>query len=105
MTATLVRACWGTALLAFPGQVLRAVGHAPTPAARLVLRVLGARQVAQALVIWRSHEVTAAREIGAAVDVAHATSCLVIACTIPSWRRAAAIDMVLAAALATAALR
>ncbi|WP_345032955.1 hypothetical protein [Kutzneria kofuensis] len=42
--------------------------------------------------------------IGAVVDAAHATSCLAIACLSPVWRRAAVIDLAIAAALAANAV-
>jgi hypothetical protein len=101
VTATALRAAWGTVLLAVPDRVLRVTGCPPTSSARWVLRALGARHVVQAVAYRRAQDVDAAHAIGALVDAAHATSCLAIAWLSPAWRRAAAIDMVIAAALAT----
>jgi hypothetical protein len=103
--ATALRAGWGTALLVLPDRILRLAGHHPTPSARRVLRVLGARHLAQAIAAWLAHDTRNTRDIGAVVDTAHAASCLVIACGSPSWRRAAATDMVIATALAVDGIR
>ena len=64
---------WGAAMLVRPGDVTRLVcGGGPEPAAWIV-RVLGARLVAQHVVtlVWPTREVVLA---GAAADVLHAAS-------------------------------
>ncbi|MFB9617226.1 hypothetical protein ACFFS4_43070 [Kutzneria kofuensis] len=104
MIAAALRAAWGTALLAVPDRVLRVAGCPPTSSARWVLRALGVRQVVQAVACRRARDADVALAIGAVVDAAHATSCLAIACLSPVWRRAAVIDLAIAAALAANAV-
>ena len=86
-----LRAAWGTALLAAPGAVLRLFGGTdvgPTP--RRVLRVLGARHLAQAGAEWAFGG--RARQIGMVVDLLHATTSVGFAVVDRRWRRAALSD-------------
>jgi hypothetical protein len=72
-SACAARAAWGLALIVAPGSVLeRRRGHNDR-ASRTVLRVLGIRHVAQAIIIAAapSRQVQSA---GIVVDVLHATS-------------------------------
>jgi hypothetical protein len=94
------RVGWGTVLAVAPDWVLRATGRQSTWPARGVLRVLGARHLVQVVACSRARDPRTALAVGAVVDAAHAASCLAITCVSPTWRRAAAIDFVIAAALA-----
>ncbi|MGH9082815.1 MAG: hypothetical protein ACRDY3_00790 [Acidimicrobiales bacterium] len=88
------RLAWGLGLLAVPARVVRAMGGTPTPGATRVVRVLGARQVAQALVTYRDggrH-----RFLLAAVDGAHAATALALAAGDRRWRRPALTDAAIA---------
>jgi len=100
-----VRACYGAVLLCVPGLALGlATGEPPGPRARTVARVLGARQLAQAVL-------TAYRPrpgvflAGAGVDACHAASMLALAAADPRVRRAGLADAFAATAFtATGAL-
>jgi hypothetical protein len=86
-----IRAGWGTALLLSPGTVLRlfaGVDAGTTP--RRVLRVLGARHVAQAGAEWLGG--SRARQIGIVVDLLHAATSVGFSVVNPRWRRAALTD-------------
>jgi hypothetical protein len=87
----IVRICWGALLLVSPGTVLRLFGGADqgvTP--RRVMRVLGARHVAQAGAEWAFGG--RARQIGTVVDLLHAATSVGLAIIDPRWRRAALSD-------------
>ncbi|MDM4719295.1 hypothetical protein QTQ03_06665 [Micromonospora sp. WMMA1363] len=91
---TAVRLAWGTALLLMPGQLLRPVGPVTTAAER-TLRVLGARQVAQAAVTaYRPTPVVFT--LGAVVDVLHAGTAVALAAVDRRQRSAALTDAVIA---------
>jgi hypothetical protein len=99
------RACYGAALLCAPGLVLGlATGQAPSPRARAVARILGARHLAQAvLTFWRPRP--AVFLTGAGIDACHAASMLALAVADPRMRRAGIADAATAAAFtATGAL-
>lgn len=96
-----VRLGWGVLLLSRAGTVADAMGAPPGSAATLVARLLGGRQVAQALVElawWPRY-----RRLGAAVDLAHAASG-VLATTDDRWRRPASIDAAVATGFAAGGL-
>lgn len=92
------RAAWGAVLLVAPGAVLAAV-VAPAQQrgrpATIVLRVLGARQLAQAAVErrWPRPRVLA---LAATVDALHAASGLLLATVDRRWRRGALLDAAVA---------
>ena len=93
-----VRACYGAALLCAPGTALRLCNRHPAGRrARIVVRVLGFRHLAQAMLtlIRPSPEVFAA---GAAVDACHAASMLAVAAADPRIRRASIADALAATA-------
>jgi hypothetical protein len=83
--------------LLFPTQVTGRLSNR----GREVLRVLGARQVAQALVTGRA-PTAAVLWLGAEVDVAHATSMVALAAIDRRYRRPALVDAAVATAFALA---
>jgi hypothetical protein len=86
-----LRAAWGAALLVSPGAVLRSFGgtdEGTTP--RRVMRVLGARHLAQTGAEWAWGG--RAREIGTVVDLLHAATSVGFSIVSPRWRRAALTD-------------
>lgn len=95
-----VRACYGATLLCAPGPALRlATGRAPSPKARTVARVLGARHLAQAvLTLCRPRRPVLLA--GAGIDVCHAASMLALAAAQPPMRRAGLTDAAAATAFA-----
>jgi len=93
------RAAYGTALLAAPIRMVRALGGDPKDdVALFAARALGARHVLQALATG-SHPGALRRAGGAVVDALHAASMFAVAATDPSRRRPASIDGSVAAAL------
>ncbi len=98
-----LHAVWGGVLVYVPARLLRLTGAPPSPAARRLLRALGARHLAQAVV-------TAARpgpgplRAGSVTDLLHAASCAGLAVTDPRWRRPAILGGLGAMALAAAGL-
>ena len=102
---TAARACYGAALLCAPGLALGlCTGQAPSQRARTVVRILGARHLAQAvLTLWRPRP--AVILAGAGIDACHAASMLVLAVADPRMRIAGIADGAAAAAFtATGAL-
>ena len=100
-----VRACYGAALLCAPGPALGlATGQAPSRRARSVIRILGARHLAQAvLTLWRPRR--AVYLAGAGIDACHAASMLALAAADPRMRGAGIADALAATAFtATGAL-
>ena len=94
------RTGWGIALLLAPGPVLRHVHHAPdTRVARGVLRVLGARHVAQGvgLMLRPEHGWLA---LGATTDALHGLSAVPLALTTGPYGRAGRVEVVVATSLA-----
>lgn len=99
------RACYGAALLCAPGLALGlCTGRAPSQRARVVVRVLGARHLAQAvLTLWRPSPAVLLG--GAGVDACHAASMLALAVADPQLRTAGIADCAAATAFtATGAL-
>ncbi|GIM83288.1 hypothetical protein [Salinispora arenicola] len=91
----LARLVWGGVLLAAPGRVLRSVGGHPGLTPPAVLRVLGVRHLAQAVVLLR-RPTPAAFRLGAVADGLHALTALALAVD-RRRRRIASIDAALAA--------
>lgn len=108
MTATrglvVAHSCVGSLFALRPSSGARLLGYPQEgPAARAVLRVLGGRHLVQALVLFRGGpQVTA---VGAAVDAAHALTCLAYAHQSLRGRRAGRRAAVLASVLSLAEAR
>jgi hypothetical protein len=96
------RAGYGAALLCAPGLALGlCTGQASSARARTVLRILGARHLAQAvLTLWRPRRTVLAA--GAGIDGCHAASMLALAAADPGLRRAGIADAATATAFAAA---
>lgn len=100
----LARGSLGLVEVLAPAAVLRAVGTDPAdPDSLVVLRVLGARHLLQA-VIATARPTSGARRVGVAVDAAHALSMLALAAVSRSHRRAALSSATTATALAAGGL-
>ena len=99
---TVVRAGYGAALLLASGRMIRLVSGRPADRrTRRVVRLLGARHVAQAVVTGvRPGPLPIA--LGAEVDVVHAASMLGVAAIARSQRRSGVVDAAVAAAFAVA---
>jgi hypothetical protein len=96
------RASYGAALLCAPGPIIGVVtGQPPSPSARQVARLLGARHLTQAAVtaVNAGPEVVA---LGTVVDLLHAASMFAFAAVVPDLRRAELADALAATALAVA---
>jgi hypothetical protein len=99
------RACYGTVLLCAPGLALGlCTGRSASQRARAVVRILGARHLAQAvLTLWRPSPAVLLG--GAGVDACHAASMLALAVADPQLRTAGIADCAAATAFtATGAL-
>lgn len=98
-----LRAALGTAYLAvpqwIPGLLL---GVRLDPRARLVVRILGARQLLQAAVLRIAAPSRLALRLGSVVDALHAASMLSLAAFDDRRRRAALGDAAVASSLAAA---
>lgn len=100
-TLELCRGLLGLCQLIRPQLLYRAVvGTHPNPGAVVLMRVLGARHVAQALLLARGGTTAQGgktwHRCGALVDLAHAATMVALACGDRRWRRAAGFDAVLA---------
>ncbi|MEU4244722.1 hypothetical protein [Actinoplanes sp. NPDC026619] len=94
-----VRAAWGTLLVIAPRRVLTFAGTANPGSAVAVVRVLGARQLAQtAMTVLVANRTVAG--CGALVDALHAGTGVILAAASPRWRRPAVADTLIAAAFA-----
>lgn len=92
------RAAWGVVCVLVPGPLVRAVGGAPADeGARVALRVLGARHVAQALLSCLTPGPGLLR-VGAGVDALHALALVSLAAADRRWARVALADAVVAGA-------
>jgi hypothetical protein len=101
-TVTAVRIGWGAALIAAPRPLLRGLARADEPVGRAavaVLRVLGLRHVAQAVVETLGPQ-PVVRYLGTAVDGLHALTAVGLAVLDPRWRRGALTDTAIAASFA-----
>ena len=98
------RAGYGAVQLAVPGwSAEQLLGGPMDPAGRRVVRVLGARQVAQAgLAVSFPDEPLLG--LGAGVDAAHALSMAALALTGSRWRRPALVSGLIATAFAAGVL-
>jgi hypothetical protein len=96
------RLVWGGLLVTAPRTVLRVLTDGAGSEAP-VIRVLGARHVAQAAVEL-ARPTPATLRVGAAVDLLHATTCAAAVACSPTWRRPALIDGIGAVVLATGGL-
>lgn len=102
ITASVVRACYGAALLCMPGRMIAtATGRAASGRACAVARVLGVRHLSQAVIcgLCPTPQLIAA---GTAVDALHSASMLALAGVEPGLRRALLADAGVAAGLASA---
>lgn len=100
-----VRAGYGAALLLAPGPMLRlCTGQPASSAARRVTRLLGARQLIQAVLTAGTGPSATRLRIGAAVDLAHATSMAGLAIADRRVRAATAADALMATTLAVTGL-
>lgn len=99
-----VRGCLGALdLVAAPRVAAAELGSHAGRGETVVMRVLGVRQVAQALLVGRTDSRTAHR-FGAAVDAAHCASMVLLALLDRRHRRAALVQASLAALLGAAEL-
>lgn len=97
-----LRAAVGVARLAYPHTVIPGLAAGPLRGrGRKAVRVLGVRQVTQALVSGLT-PTRAVLWLGAEVDVAHAASMIGLAVFERRYRRAALVDAAIAAAFALA---
>jgi hypothetical protein len=96
------RAGYGAALLCAPGLALGlCAGQASSARARAVVRIVGARHLAQAaLTMWRPRRTVLT--VGAGIDGCHAASMLALAVASPGLRRAGLADAVAAGAFTAA---
>ncbi len=102
--ALFARAGWGTLLVARPDLGLQMLGAPDTSGpAPTVLRILGARHLAQAAVELARGP--AWRRPGAVVDVLHATTSVLFAALDREWRRAALTDATIATLFAATEFR
>ena len=101
---TLARAGYGVALIGVPGLLIGLTGQKPGPRACAVARVLGARHLIQAGVTAVSQLGDPGGSVvlggGAAVDVLHATSMVVLGAADSQVRRAALSDAAVETTLA-----
>ncbi len=99
-----VRAAWGLVCLLLPGRIITVLGGAAADElARVVLRVLGARHVLQAVVSGVAPGPAVLR-VGAWVDGAHGATSLLLAALDRRRARVALVDAAVAAAWCLASL-
>jgi hypothetical protein len=101
---TATRAGWALLLLAVPQVVLGPAPGRSTEAARVVLRMLGARQLLQAAVSL-ARPTPWVLALGATADGLHAASALGFAALDHRWRRRALLDAAVASAFCVATAR
>lgn len=94
-----LRAGWGAALVLAPADLLRVSGAPNGPADRLIVRVLGARHVAEAILLRRP--TAARRTLSASVDLVHGATMVMLAARLHRWRRAAALSAAVSLAFVT----
>ncbi len=96
-----VRAIYGLCELLAPDFVSgRLLGKAPDRKARVVIRILGARHLVQAVLTFRAGSV--AHGIGGWVDAIHAASMVALAAVDPRRRTSAAVNAAIAVVFAAA---
>jgi hypothetical protein len=94
-----IRLSWGAALLLAPDRCARLLaGTTLDPRARLVVRALGARHLAQGLA-FSFHGTAPLRHVGRVVDLLHAGSMVLLAALAPGRERLALTDAVIEFAL------
>lgn len=84
----LTRAVWGASLLLAPDRLLAHVGDRSTEVERMT-RVLGARHLAEAVILIARRGTRPPPRWPIAVDAVHALSMLALAAMVPRHRRAA----------------
>jgi hypothetical protein len=90
------RLAYGAGLLLAPDVTAGALaGRRLDGRSRLVVRVLGARHVTQALVLRSQEPGSTLRRLGRATDLLHAGSMALLAALAPGWERAALTDAAL----------
>jgi hypothetical protein len=95
------RLAYGTGLLLAPDVTVGALaGRRLDGRSRLVVRVLGARHITQALLLRREEPGSLLRRAGRATDLLHAGSMALLAALAPGWERAALTDAALEVLLA-----
>lgn len=87
-------------LLAAPGRLLRAGGGRDTPGVRAGVRILGARHLAEAVVLACAHNRRPLRLI-TVIDLVHAASMVALAAASRRMRRDALLSAASAGALVT----
>lgn len=98
----MVRGAYGLCLLVAPRLLAgRVMGLSMTPGVVAVIRILGARHLAQALLLLRTRR-QLVTDLGATVDVLHALSLLGVGVVTDSPRRAGLSDAAVAASFAAA---
>jgi hypothetical protein len=103
--ASWLRTALGTTYLLVPQWVPSMLGVQVDRRARVVVRILGARNVIQSVVISLAPARAYAPAIGAAVDALHAASMVALAAVDERRRRLALADAGVAAAFGAAGLR
>jgi hypothetical protein len=97
-----LRGLYGGALLAAPSTLARAyTGRDPRPVDLMLVRILGVRQLVQALACSGRAD-RAAFQLGAEVDLGHVATTITAALLSESLRRAALIDTAVAGGFAAA---
>lgn len=95
------RAAWGALLLTAPGVLLSAAGDRDVgPGPRRLVRLLGARHLAEVIV---SQTVPATRKWAGVADALHAATAVAVAVRSRRWRRAAIVDALVATTFAVTA--
>ena len=97
-SAAIVRGVWGGVLLTDPALPLRMGGGRQAPEVTLAMRLLGARHLAEALILTR-YPRSAARRAIIAVDLLHAASMLALARARADLRRDALLSATTASVL------
>src|SRR4051794_31986039 len=100
MPISALRAVWALLLLIRPDAAATALG-APRSGRHPVLRVLGGRELVQAIVVAAA-PTRRVLALSAATDALHAASCAGLAAVSPQHRRAAVRNGIIATAAATA---
>ena len=104
-TLELARLAMGLGQLICPKPLHRAAtGTTPSPRTVLVMRILGARHVVQALLLVRAGPMEQGgktwHRCGGLVDLAHAATMVAVASGDRRWRRSAAMDAAVASTFA-----
>jgi len=100
----MLRLAYGLSQILFPGRAEQVItGVEPNARARLIFRVLGARQVIQAIGTRRSG--ARGHTLGAAIDVTHALSALAFAAHSERWRATARVSATISLLFAAGEVR